>query len=159
MVKSKEELVKQIEELEAKVAELTKIKEQAVLNEFNLRKEKELETGKLNAKINALNDEIVGIKDSAKTFEEMKKLKEGAVLNEFNLRKEREGDLKQIEALKKEVDGLKGYLNKLAGLFDEFVSSLQDQNKLLASFTRNSQMIEKYLLGKVDEFNQGDKKK
>ncbi len=60
--------------------------------------------------------------------------------------------------LQNQVDHLKADLNKLASLFDEYIVAYQDQTKMLSVFVKNTQTVEKYLSGKIDEYNGGSKK-
>jgi len=43
-------------------------------------------------------------------------------------------------------------------LFDEYIVAYQDQVKMLGVFVKNTQTVEKYLSGKIDDFNGGSKK-
>jgi hypothetical protein len=70
-----------------------------------------------------------------------------------------QGESNHEETVQKENASLKAYVNKLAGLFEEYVGSYKDQVSMLGVLLKNTQTVEKYLQGKIEEFNQGDNKK
>ena len=95
----------------------------------------------------------------------VKKSNEEIIANEHNIRQQLEknkNDLasiqKVVEGKDKQIESLKGELNKLAAIFDEYIIAYQDQVKMLGVFVKNTQTVEKYLSGKIDEFNGGNKK-
>ncbi len=94
-----------------------------------------------------------------------KKTNEEIAANEHNIRNQLDkskNDLasiqKVVEGKDKQIESLKGELNKLAAIFDEYIIAYQDQVKMLQVFVKNTQTVEKYLSGKIDEFNGGNKK-
>lgn len=104
-----------------------------------------------------------------KEFESNKKLKDDVILSEYALKKEKDKLLlliednkkahhKAEEDLKKEITRLKTELDKLAGLFNEYIVSFKEQIQMFDLFQKNAKTVEKYLLGKVDAFNKGETK-
>lgn len=89
---------------------------------------------------------------------EVKKIKDEYRLKEFDLRKAVDKATSENAGLVKQVETLKGELNKLATLFDEYVVSFQDHIKVFTALNRNAQQVERYLQTKINAFNQGDKK-
>ena len=96
---------------------------------------------------------------------DVQKRNEELVANEHNIRQQMEkakNDLpplqKVIEGKDKQIEAMKADLTKLANLFDEYIVAYQDQVKMLQVFVKNTQTVEKYLSGKIDDFNGGSKK-
>ena len=112
------------------------IKLNALLEEENL---------KLKEQLNDFN----AIK---KEFEANKKLKDDVILNEFNLKKE-------AALAKKDIEALKGELNRLATLFDEYIVAFKDQIQTFDVFQRNTKNAEKFLQSKIDTFNKREDSK
>ena len=132
-IENKEELVKKIAVLEADNFRLRQNSEA-----FDVAKKEMLSIKKTNEEITA-NEHTVR-KDLEKAQAEIVGLKKAA-----------EGKDKQIEVLKAD-------LTKLANLFDEYIVAYQDQVKMLGVFVKNTQTVEKYLSGKINDFNGGSKK-
>lgn len=132
-IENKEELVKKIAVLEADNFRLRQNSEA-----FDVAKKEMLSIKKTNEEITA-NEHTVR-KDLEKAQAEIAGLKKAA-----------EGKDKQIEVLKAD-------LTKLANLFDEYIVAYQDQVKMLGVFVKNTQTVEKYLSGKINDFNGGSKK-
>ena len=93
------------------------------------------------------------------------KSKEEVIANEHHIRQQHEkvqAELasvkKIIEAKDKQIEVMKGDLNKLANLFEEYITAYQDQVKMLGVFVKNTQTVEKYLAAKIEDFNGGNKK-
>ena len=115
-----------------------------------------------NAVLPQLKEEIASLR---KELLSVKKSNEEITANEHNIRQQLEknkNDLasiqKVVEGKDKQIESLKGELNKLAAIFDEYIIAYQDQVKMLGVFVKNTQTVEKYLSGKIDEFNGGNKK-
>ena len=132
-IENKEELVKKIAVLEAEL--------------LNFKKQSE---------------ELVQVK---KQLVNAQKTNEEIVANEHNVRQSLEklknengNSVSIIEAKTKQIESLKSDLTKLANLFDEYIVAYQDQVKMLGVFVKNTQTVEKYLSGKIDEYNGGNKK-
>jgi predicted RNase H-like nuclease (RuvC/YqgF family) len=132
-IENKEELVKKIAVLEEKLLTLKKASE-----------------------------ELVVVKNQ---LENVLKSKEEITANEHTVRKDLEKSQAEVVGLKKAVEGkdkqievLKADLTKLANLFDEYIVAYQDQVKMLGVFVKNTQTVEKYLSGKINDFNGGSKK-
>ena len=132
-IENKEELVKKIAVLEADNLRLRQKSE-----EFDVAKKEMLSAKKSSEEI-AANEHTVR-KDLEKVQAEV-----------VGLKKALEGKDKQIEVLKAD-------LTKLANLFDEYIVAYQDQVKMLGVFVKNTQTVEKYLSGKINDFNGGSKK-
>lgn len=130
---NKEELVKKIAILEAENVRL-----QNSITELDAIK-KEL------ADVRKSREEIIGNEHNIR--QQMEKAKAEAI----SVQKVLEGKDKQIEAMKSD-------LTKLANLFDEYIEAYQDQVKMLGVFLKNTQTVEKYLSGKINDFNGGSKK-
>jgi Tfp pilus assembly protein PilP len=95
----------------------------------------------------------------------VKKSSEEIAANEHNIRQQLEKEknektsfVKILETKDKQIEALKSDLTKLANLFDEYIVAYQDQVKMLGVFVKNTQTIEKYLSGKIEDFNGGSKK-
>jgi DNA repair exonuclease SbcCD ATPase subunit len=108
------------------------------------------------------SEELVAVK---KQLADVIKSKEEIAANEHNVRKELEkvqteivANKKIVEAKDKQIESLKTDLTKLANLFDEYIVAYQDQVKMLGVFVKNTQTVEKYLSGKIDEYNGGSRK-
>lgn len=132
-IENKEELFKKIVLLEAENAVLPQLKEEVTL----------------------LKKELLSVKKSS----------EEIAANEHTVRKDLEkaqaevvGLKKALEGKDKQIEGLKADLTKLANLFDEYIVAYQDQVKMLGVFVKNTQTVEKYLSGKINDFNGGSKK-
>lgn len=132
-IENKEELVKKIAVLEEKLLTLKKASE-----------------------------ELVVVKNQ---LENVLKSKEEITANEHTVRKDLEKSQAEVVGLKKAAEGkdkqievLKADLTKLANLFDEYIVAYQDQVKMLGVFVKNTQTVEKYLSGKINDFNGGSKK-
>jgi predicted RNase H-like nuclease (RuvC/YqgF family) len=132
-IENKEELVKKIAVLEEKLLTLKKASE-----------------------------ELVVVKNQ---LENVLKSKEEITANEHTVRKDLEKSQAEVVGLKKAAEGkdkqievLKADLTKLANLFDEYIVAYQDQVKMLGVFLKNTQTVEKYLSGKINDFNGGSKK-
>jgi chromosome segregation ATPase len=117
----------------------------------------------------ALQEENKALKEQLLVAEEkiseIKKSNEEITSNEFNVRKtlqETQAQLalvkKETEEKEKQVEYLKGELNKLANLFDEYIKAYQDQTRMLLTSINNTQLVGKYLDSKVEAYNKGDKK-
>jgi hypothetical protein len=130
------------------------IKLNALLEEENL---------KLKEQLNDFN----AIK---KEFEANRKLKDDVILNEFNLKKEKDKLLLLMEenkkaalakeaTLNKDIEALKGELNRLATLFDEYIVAFKDQIQTFDVFQRNTKNAEKFLQSKIDTFNKREDSK
>ena len=116
----------------------------------------------LKQKIYALEQELAAALQEVKSW---KKSNEEITASEHNIRQQinkSKDELSSLQLLvqKKEAEliDLKSELNKLAVLFDEYITSYQDQNKMLGVFFKNSQTVEKYLAIKIEEYNGGNKK-
>lgn len=125
------------------------IKKLAVLEAENLKLRQQLE------ELNIAKKEILSLKKS----------NEEIIANENNIRKLFEKAQQEVTRLQtyldskeKQIEALKNDLNKLAGLFDEYILAYQDQVKMLGVFVKNTQTVEKYLSGKIEEYNGGSKK-
>jgi hypothetical protein len=132
-IENKEELVKKVAVLEAEL--------------LNFKKQ---------------NEELNQVK---KDLLDVQKRNEELIANEHNIRNQMEkaknetnGFPKILEAKEKQIEGLKAELTKLANLFDEYIAAYQDQVKMLGVFVKNTQTVEKYLSGKIEDFNGGNKK-
>lgn len=108
------------------------------------------------------NEELVQLK---KQVIDLQKSKEEIISNEHHVRQHFEKNkveiaenIKIIQTKDKQIEALKGDLNKLASLFDEYIVAYQDQVKMLQVFVKNTQTVEKYLSGKIEDFNGGNKK-
>lgn len=115
-----------------------------------------------NLKLKQHSEELVLVK---KQLLDVQKSKEEIVANEHNIRQQMEKakaeyvDVqKTLELKNKQVEALKNDLTKLANLFDEYINAYQDQVKMLGVFVKNTQTVEKYLSGKIEDFNGGNKK-
>ena len=115
-----------------------------------------------NSKLISLKSELDNLK---KELADSKRVKEELIANENTIRKELQKIQEQLNASQKgleikvkEVDSLKSELTKLANLFDEYIAAYQDQVKMLGVFVKNTQTVEKYLSGKIEDFNGGNKK-
>lgn len=115
-----------------------------------------------NLKLHQHHQELEQLKKEVLSW---KKSNEEVVANEHNIRQQLEknkNDLasiqKVVEGKDKQIESLKGELNKLAAIFDEYIIAYQDQVKMLGVFVKNTQTVEKYLSAKIDEFNGGNKK-
>ena len=115
-----------------------------------------------NLKLHNLVEELNQVK---KQLLDVQKRNEELVANEHNIRNQMEkaksetnGFPKILEAKEKQIEGLKAELTKLANLFDEYIAAYQDQVKMLGVFVKNTQTVEKYLSGKIEDFNGGNKK-
>jgi chromosome segregation ATPase len=117
----------------------------------------------------ALQEENKALKEHLLVAEqkilETKKSNEEITNNEFNVRRtlqETQAQLalvkKETEEKEKQVEYLKGELNKLANLFDEYIKAYQDQTRMLLTSINNTQLVGKYLDSKVEAYNKGDKK-
>lgn len=100
-----------------------------------------------------------------KELADVRKSKEEIVANEHNIRQQMEkakaehiSIQKVVEGKDKQIEAMKADLTKLANLFDEYIEAYQDQVKMLGVFVKNTQTVEKYLSGKIDNFNGGSKK-
>lgn len=123
-------------------------------------------------KIAVLEAENVRLQNSIKELDaikkelaDIKKSKEEIVANEHNIRQQMEKAKaealafpKALEAKDKQIEAMKADLTKLANLFDEYIVAYQDQVKMLQVFVKNTQTVEKYLSGKIEDFNGGNKK-
>jgi len=132
-VENKEELVKKIAVLEAEILRLRQHSEELVI----------------------VKKELLSVKKSS----------EELIANEHNIRQQMEKSKaetlafpKTLEAKDKQIEAMKADLTKLANLFDEYIVAYQDQVKMLGVFVKNTQTVEKYLSGKIDDFNGGSKK-
>ena len=108
------------------------------------------------------SEELVVVKNQ---LENVLKSKEEIIANEHTIRKDLEKAQAEVVGLKKALEGkdkqievLKADLTKLANLFDEYIVAYQDQVKMLGVFVKNTQTVEKYLSGKINDFNGGSKK-
>lgn len=115
-----------------------------------------------NLKLRQHSEELVLVK---KELLAAQKRSEELIANEHNIRQQMEKAKaealafpKAIEAKEKQIEGLKAELTKLANLFDEYILAYQDQVKMLGVFVKNTQTVEKYLSGKIEDFNGGNKK-
>ena len=115
-----------------------------------------------NLKLRQHSEELVLVK---KELLAAQKRSEELIANEHNIRQQMEKAKaealafpKAIEAKEKQIEGLKAELTKLANLFDEYIAAYQDQVKMLGVFVKNTQTVEKYLSGKIEDFNGGNKK-
>ena len=115
-----------------------------------------------NLKLHNLVEELNQVK---KQLLDAQKRNEELIANEHNIRNQMEkaksetnGFPKILEAKEKQIEGLKAELTKLANLFDEYIAAYQDQVKMLGVFVKNTQTVEKYLSGKIEDFNGGNKK-
>lgn len=115
-----------------------------------------------NLKLRQQSEELVLVK---KELLAAQKRSEELIANEHNIRQQMEKAKaetlafpKAIEAKEKQIEGLKAELTKLANLFDEYIAAYQDQVKMLGVFVKNTQTVEKYLSGKIEDFNGGNKK-
>lgn len=116
----------------------------------------------LKQKIFNLEEQLENNKQELKLF---KKSNEEIIANEHNIRNQMDkakNDLiaiqKTVEGKDKQIEVLKNDLTKLANLFDEYIVAYQDQVKMLGVFVKNTQTVEKYLSGKIEDFNGGNKK-
>lgn len=126
----------------------------------------------LFAKIAKLEGEILTLKEKEEELKQVKKQlanieksKEEIIANEHNIRQQLEKAKNELPTLQKIIEGkdkqieaMKADLNKLANLFDEYIAAYQDQVKMLGVFVKNTQTVEKYLSGKINDFNGGSKK-
>ncbi len=108
------------------------------------------------------SEELIHVK---KQLADVLKSKEEVIANEHNVRIQLEKlksevaeNIKIIETKNKQIEAMKADLNKLANLFDEYITAYQDQVKMLGVFVKNTQTVEKYLSAKIEEFNGGSKK-
>lgn len=115
-----------------------------------------------NLKLHKMVEELNSVKQQLKGFQ---KSNEEITANEHNIRQQMEkaknetfGLQKVLEAKDKQIESLKNDLTKLANLFDEYIVAYQDQVKMLGVFLKNTQTVEKYLSGKIEDFNGGNKK-
>lgn len=115
-----------------------------------------------NLKLHQHSEELVLVK---KELLAAQKRSEELIANEHNIRQQMEKAKaealafpKALEAKEKQIEGLKAELTKLANLFDEYIAAYQDQVKMLGVFVKNTQTVEKYLSGKIEDFNGGNKK-
>lgn len=126
--------------------------------------------GGLEVEVEALKKQVAELLPIKKEFDANKNLKDEAVHREFALRKEKEAVLLSLEDLKRssgkkeqelhvQIEGLKQELNKLAALFEEYITSFKDQTKLLGVFVKNTLTVEAYLQTKLDAFNKGPEPK
>jgi hypothetical protein len=109
--------------------------------------------------------ELKKLEPVQKQLAEALKSKEEIISNEHNVRQLLEKSNQQVlefqkqnQAKDKQIEVLKNDLNRLATLFDEYISAYQDQVKMLGVFVKNTQTVEKYLTVKIEEYNKGDKK-
>jgi DNA repair exonuclease SbcCD ATPase subunit len=123
-------------------------------------------------KIAVLEEKLQSLKEASEELIQVKKqladalkTREEITANEHTVRKELEklqteiiANKKVIEAKDKQIEAMKVDLNKLANLFDEYIVAYQDQVKMLGVFVKNTQTVEKYLSGKIENFNGGIKK-
>jgi DNA repair exonuclease SbcCD ATPase subunit len=143
-VSNEKELLKKIVLLEAENSLLPQLKEEVAL----LKKEL-LSIKKSNEEISANEHNVRQHLDKFKN--------ETSVLQ--NVIQSKDQEIVSLRTSKdKEIESLKSELNKLANLFDEYITSFQDQNKMLGVFFKNTQTVEKYLSIKIDEYNGGNKK-
>jgi chromosome segregation ATPase len=143
-VSNEKELFKKIILLEAENSLLPQLKEEVAL----LKKEL-LSIKKSSEEITANEHTVRQHLDKSKN--------EVAVLQ--NVIQSKDQEILSLRTSKdKEIESLKSELNKLANLFDEYITSFQDQNKMLGVFFKNTQTVEKYLSIKIDEYNGGNKK-
>jgi|LakMenE01Jun11ns_1017448.scaffolds.fasta_scaffold9694664_2 hypothetical protein len=143
-VSNEKELFKKIILLEAENALLPQLKEEITL----LKKEL--------LSIKKSNEEIVANEHSVRQHLDKSK-NETAVLQ--NVVQSKEQEILTLKTSKdKQIEMLKSDLTKLANLFDEYITSFQDQNKMLGVFFKNTQTVEKYLSIKIEEYNGGNKK-
>lgn len=106
----------------------------------------------LETRIQELEKEKAGL---LKTAEELRN-SEHSVRKEIDKVKDTVNvQLKTIEGQKTQIELLRAELNKLAKLFDEYVTAYQDQNKLLQAFVRTGQIVESSLQQKIEQFNKG----
>lgn len=170
-IENKEELIKKLAVLEAENLKLRQHSE-----ELNIAKKEILSLKKSNEEIIANEHNIkklltksenvvFELKEKEKEFLLFKKNHEETIANENNIRKLFEKAQQEVTRLQtyldskeKQIEVLKNDLNKLAGLFDEYILAYQDQVKMLGVFVKNTQTVEKYLSGKIEEYNGGSKK-
>lgn len=115
-----------------------------------------------NLKLRQHSEELVLVK---KELLAAQKRNEELIANEHNIRNQMEKAKaealafpKALEVKDKQIEALKNDLTKLANLFDEYIAAYQDQVKMLGVFVKNTQTVEKYLSGKIEDFNGGNKK-
>ncbi len=143
-ISNEKELLKKISLLEAENTLLLQLKEEVAL----LKKE--------NLSIKKSSEEIIANEHNIRQQLDKNK-NEAAVLQ--NVIHTKEQEILILKGSKdKEIENLKSELTKLATLFDEYITSYQDQNKMLGVFFKNTQTVEKYLSIKIEEYNGGNKK-
>jgi chromosome segregation ATPase len=143
-ISNEKELLKKISLLEAENSLLLEVKKELALVQ------KELASAlKSKEEISANEHNIRQQLDKSKN----------EVHNLENIINNKEQEILVLKGSKdKEIESLKSELTKLATLFDEYITSFQDQNKMLGVFFKNTQTVEKYLSIKIDEYNGGNKK-
>lgn len=124
-----------------------------------------IKIAKLEGDILTLKQKEEELKQVKKQLADVEKSKEEIIANEHNIRQQLEkakgdnaGFQKLLEAKDKQLEAMKNDLNRLANLFDEYIAAYQDQVKMLGVFVKNTQTVEKYLSGKIEDFNGGSKK-
>lgn len=112
-----------------------------------------------------LEQAAVVLKDKEKEVLDLKKSNTEITANEFNVRIQLQDVQTEVGALKKEIEiknkqieSLKTELNKLANLFDEYITAYKDQTKMLMVAVNNTQLVGKHLDIKVDAYNKGETK-
>jgi hypothetical protein len=143
-VSNEKELFKKIVLLEAENALLPQLKEEVAV----LKKE--------ILSVKKSSEEIIANEHTVR--QHLDKFKnEAAVLQ--NVIQNKEQEILSLKTSKdQQIEMLKSDLTKLANLFDEYITSFQDQNKMLGVFFKNTQTVEKYLSIKIEEYNGGNKK-
>jgi chromosome segregation ATPase len=153
-MQTKEELITKVAQLETEVLNLQK----------EVSKGKKIEEEFL--KLKKSNEEIVSNEHNIRTLLDKKNVELDKLLATI---KEKEKEFKETidekekefalfkTGKEKQVESLKADLTKLANLFDEYINAYQDQVKMLGVFVKNTQTVEKYLSGKIEEYNGGSK--
>lgn len=112
-----------------------------------------------------LEQAAIVLKDKEKELLDLKKSNTEITANEFGVRKTLQetetklsASVKEVEIKNKQIESLKIELNKLANLFDEYITAYKDQTKMLSVAINNTQLVGKHLDIKVDAYNKGETK-
>jgi len=83
-------------------------------------------------------------------------LKNDAVKNEHELRKENNVLQNQVRLAEDNNKHVVKKINELAGILEEYVTTFEDQQKILAIVLKNNNYIQSALKQKIENFNKGE---
>ena len=133
--------------------ELEKIKEEKENIILNYEEEKQNIILKYEEEIKIIEESLKFEKDNIQPIID---LKNDAVRNEHELRQENNVLKKQITAAEDNNKHIVKKINELASIVEEYVTTFEDQQKILAIVLKNNNYIQSALKQKIENFNKGE---